>query len=105
VVPQVVEAIFNAVERGFSLPIVYNTSSYDSIRSIELLNGLIDIYLPDFKFWTAATSQRLCKARDYPEVTKNVIKTMHSQVGDLVFDRNGLAKKGLLVRQWLCLRM
>lgn len=54
--------------------------------------------MPDFKFWTSQTSERLCKARDYPEVTRNVIQEMHRQVGDLVFDENGLAKKGLLVR-------
>lgn len=83
---------------GFNLPIVYNTSSYDSMRSLELLEGLVDIYMPDFKFWTSQTSERLCKARDYPEVAKRVIKEMHRQVGDLVFDENGIAKKGLLVR-------
>ena len=98
VVPQVIEAIYEATKLGFNLPIVYNTSGYDSLRSLELLEGLVDIYMPDFKFWTPETSQRLCKARDYPEVTKQVIKEMHRQVGDLVFDANGLAKRGLLVR-------
>jgi len=98
VVPQVIEAIYYAVDRGFKLPIVYNTSSYDSVKSIELLDGLVDVYLPDFKFWHAATSQRLCKARDYPEVARRIITLMHRQVGDLVFDSNGLAKKGVLVR-------
>jgi len=97
-VPQVIEAIYYAVDRGFKLPIVYNTSSYDSVKSIELLDGLVDVYLPDFKFWHAATSQRLCKARDYPEVARRIITLMHRQVGDLVFDSNGLAKKGVLVR-------
>jgi len=98
VVPQVVEAIYLAVEAGLNLPIVYNTSSYDSVRSLQLLDGLVDIYMPDFKFWTAETSQKLCKAKDYPEVTKRVIKEMHRQVGDLVFTESGLAKQGLLVR-------
>lgn len=98
VVPQVVEALCMAVEGGLMLPLVYNTSSYDSLRSLELLDGLVDIYLPDFKFWTNETSQRLCKARDYPERTRAAIKEMHRQVGDLVFDSNGLAKSGLLVR-------
>ena len=98
VVPQVIEAIYEATKLGFNLPIVYNTSGYDSLRSLQLLEGLVDIYMPDFKFWTPETSQRLCKARDYPEVTKQVIKEMHRQVGDLVFDANGLAKRGLLVR-------
>ena len=60
---QVVEAIAVAVERGLRVPIVYNTSSYDALSSLELMEGLVDIYMPDFKFWTAATSERLCKAR------------------------------------------
>jgi len=98
VVPQVIEAIYVAVKNGFNLPIVYNTSSYDSMKSMELLDGLIDIYLPDFKFWTAATSQRLCKAKDYPAVARRIIKEMYRQVGDLTFDQNGIAKRGLLVR-------
>lgn len=98
VVPQVIEAIALAVEGGLFLPIVYNTSSYDSMRSLELLDGLVDIYMPDFKFWTEETSAKLCKARDYPSVTKAVITEMHRQVGDLIFDHNGLAKSGLLVR-------
>ena len=80
VVPQVIEAIALAVEGGLFLPIVYNTSSYDSMRSLELLDGLVDIYMPDFKFWTEETSAKLCKARDYPSVTKAVITEMHRQV-------------------------
>jgi len=98
VVPQVIEAIYYAVEGGLNLPIVYNTSSYDSMKSLQLLDGLIDVYMPDFKFWTSETSQRLCKARDYPEVTRRVVQEMHRQVGDLCFDERGLAKKGVLLR-------
>ena len=98
VVPQVIEAIYEAVKQGFKLPIVYNTSSYDSMKSMELLDGIVDIYMPDFKFWTESTSVRLCKARDYPTVTKRVIKEMYRQVGDLQFNANGIAQKGLLVR-------
>lgn len=98
VVPQVIEAIALAVEGGLRVPIVYNTSSYDSLRSLELLDGLVDIYMPDFKFWREDTSARLCKARDYPSVTRDAITEMHRQVGDLVFDHHGLAKCGLLVR-------
>ena len=59
---------------------MYNTSSYDSIRSLELLEGLVDIYMPDFKFWREDTSAKLCKARDYPVVTKAVITEMYRQV-------------------------
>merc|ERR1719312_2397043 len=98
VVPQVIESIALAVEGGLNVPIVYNTSSYDSMRSLELLDGLVDIYMPDFKFWSPDTSARLCKARNYPEVTRSVITEMYRQVGDLVFDHTGLAKSGLLVR-------
>jgi len=98
VVPQVIEAVYHAVELGLNLPIVYNTSGYDSLRSLQLLDGIVDIYMPDFKFWTAETSLKLCKAKDYPDVTKRVIKEMHRQVGDLIFDESGLAKSGLLVR-------
>ena len=65
---------------------------------LQLLDGLIDVYMPDFKFWTSETSQRLCKARDYPEVTRRVVLEMHRQVGDLCFDERGLAKKGVLLR-------
>ena len=72
--PQVVEAIAMAAEEGLRVPIVYNTSSYDSMKSLELMDGLVDIYMPDFKFWTRETSQRLCKARDYPDVARLVIK-------------------------------
>ena len=97
-VPQVIEAIYEAVNAGFRLPIVYNTSSYDSMKSLELLDGLIDIYMPDFKFWSESTSERLCKARNYPEVTRKIIKEMHRQVGALTFNSNGIAQKGLLVR-------
>lgn len=98
VVPQVVEAIIEAVDLGFSLPIVYNTSSFDSEASLRMLDGLVDIYMPDFKFWSPETAHRLCKSRSYPKVARKAIKMMHEQVGDLVFDSGGLAKKGLLVR-------
>jgi putative pyruvate formate lyase activating enzyme len=98
VVPQVVEAIAAAVDRGLSLPIVYNTSAYDSVSSLRLLDGLVDIYMPDFKFWTTETAKRLAKAKDYPEHARQAIREMHRQVGPLCFGRDGLAKRGLLVR-------
>ena len=83
VVPQVIEAIGFAVEGGLKVPIVYNTSAYDSSSSLALLDGLIDIYMPDFKFWEPETALRLCKAKDYPEVTRGVITEMHRLVGCL----------------------
>lgn len=98
VVPQVMEAIPLAVEQGLRIPIVYNTSAYDSMHSLKLLEGIVDIYLPDFKFWNNELSFLYMAARDYPEVARTAIKEMHRQVGDLRFDENGLAVRGLLVR-------
>lgn len=98
VVPQVVLSILHARELGLRLPIVYNTSAFDSLASIELLDGLVDIYMPDFKVWSNATSQRLLKADNYAATAMESIKAMHQQVGDLCFTPDGIAKKGLLVR-------
>jgi putative pyruvate formate lyase activating enzyme len=98
VAPQVVEAIAAAVPRGLRLPIVYNTSAYDAVRSLRLLDGLIDIYMPDFKFWTRESARRLAKAKDYPQRAREAIREMHRQVGPLRFGRDGLARRGLLVR-------
>lgn len=98
VVPQVVEAVAEAIDRGLSLPIVYNTSAYDSLHSIELMDGIVDIYMPDFKYASAERSRIYMKAENYPEVARAAIQAMHRQVGQLVFDENGLAKRGLLIR-------
>ncbi|KIW00503.1 uncharacterized protein PV09_08023 [Verruconis gallopava] len=98
VVPQVVLSILHARDLGLRLPIIYNTSSFDSLESLELLDGLIDIYMPDFKVWKDSTSKRLLKADNYTAVAMESIKAMHKQVGDLCFTSDGLAKKGLLVR-------
>ncbi|GKT47334.1 uncharacterized protein ColSpa_07515 [Colletotrichum spaethianum] len=98
VVPQVVLSILHAKELGLKVPIIYNTSSFDSLASLELLDGLVDIYLPDFKVWETATSKRLLKADDYAATARESIKAMHKQVGDLCFTGDGIAKKGILVR-------
>ncbi|NIM00971.1 MAG: radical SAM protein [Acidobacteria bacterium] len=98
VVPQVVEAIAEAVPRGLSVPIVYNTSAYDSLESLKLMEGLVDIYMPDFKFFSYEPSRRYLKAKDYPERAREAIREMHRQVGDLRFGPDGLARRGLLVR-------
>ncbi len=98
VAPQVVEALALAVPRGLRLPIVYNTSAYDSLASLHLMDGLVDIYMPDFKFWEPATARRLARARDYPEVARAAIAEMHRQVGVLRFDEDGIARRGVLVR-------
>ncbi len=98
VAPQVIEAIAVAVPRGLRLPIVYNTSAYDALASLKLLDGLIDIYMPDFKFWTTEAARRFVKAKDYPERAREAIREMHRQVGTLRFGPDGLARRGVLVR-------
>jgi putative pyruvate formate lyase activating enzyme len=98
VVPQIVEALALAVPAGLRVPLVYNTSAYDSLQSLELMDGLVDIYLPDFKFWEPATARRLAKAKDYPAVARAAITEMHRQVGVLRVDRSGVARRGVLLR-------
>jgi putative pyruvate formate lyase activating enzyme len=98
VAPQVIEAIAAAAPRGLAVPIVYNTSAYDALSSLRLLDGLVDIYMPDFKFWEPATSLGLGRARDYPERAREAILEMHRQVGPLTFGADGLARRGVLVR-------
>jgi putative pyruvate formate lyase activating enzyme len=98
VVPQVIEAVAAAVELGLRLPIVYNTSAYDSLESVALMRGIADIYMPDFKYWSNDVSGRYLKAADYPDAARAAIKAMHEQVGPLVFDEDGLARHGLLIR-------
>lgn len=98
VVPQILEALLIAVERGLRLPLVYNTSSYDSLESIALMNGIVDIYMPDFKFWDREHARKYALAPDYPEAARKVVKAMHEQVGPLVVDEFGLALRGVIVR-------
>lgn len=98
VVPQMLEAVATAIERGLRLPIVYNTSAYDSVDSLKLLDGIVDIYMPDVKFWKSETAGRLCRAGDYPRRAREAISEMHRQVGPLKFTTNSLACRGLLVR-------
>ncbi|OOQ88028.1 putative pyruvate formate lyase activating enzyme [Penicillium brasilianum] len=98
VVPQVVLSILAARDMGLRIPIIYNTSSFDSLDSLKLLDGLVDIYLPDFKVWRNETSKRLLKADNYTATAMESIKEMHRQVGDLSFTSDGIAKKGVLLR-------
>jgi putative pyruvate formate lyase activating enzyme len=98
VVAQILEAVDLAAQQGLRLPIVYNTGAYDSLESLRLLDGVVDIYMPDFKFWEPAVGRQMAKAPDYGEVTCRAIKEMHRQVGYLMIDSNGLARRGLLVR-------
>jgi putative pyruvate formate lyase activating enzyme len=97
--PQMARAILIAAERGFKLPIVYNTNAYDSVEVLKLLDGIVDVYLPDLKYADADAGFQFSKIRDYPLHARAAIKEMHRQMGDeLVFDQNGLLKRGLLIR-------
>jgi len=98
VVPQVIEAVAIAVADGLHLPIVYNTGAYDSLDSLRQLDGLIDIYMPDFKLWSPQAGARYLGAKDYGQCARQVIAEMHRQVGDLRFAPDGIACRGLLVR-------
>lgn len=98
VLPQILEALPFAIEKGLHLPLVYNTSGYDSVESLQLLEDIVDIYMPDFKFWNPEHAKRYAHAYDYPEVARLALKEMYQQVGDLVMDRNGLASRGVLIR-------
>jgi putative pyruvate formate lyase activating enzyme len=98
VVPQVIEALAVAIPLGLDLPVVYNTSAYDSLESVAAMDGLVDIYMPDFKYWSDEPSRVYLKAVDYPAHARAAIKAMHEQVGPLVVDESGLARRGLLIR-------
>jgi putative pyruvate formate lyase activating enzyme len=98
VVPQILEALPLAIESGLRLPIVYNTNGYDSLESLELLDGIVDIYMPDFKYWDSERARKYSRAPDYPQVARRALKEMYRQVGDLVLDEDGLARRGLLIR-------
>jgi putative pyruvate formate lyase activating enzyme len=98
VVPQILEALDIAVEHGLDIPLVYNTGGYDRVETLKLLDGVMDVYMPDFKFWDARWADRFCNAPDYRERATEALREMHRQVGNLTFDSAGLAVKGLLVR-------
>jgi len=98
VVPQILEALPLAFARGLEVPIVYNTSAYDSLDSLRLMDGIVDVYMPDFKLWTSEAARRYLKRADYPAVARETIVEMNRQVGDLVLDGNGMARRGLIVR-------
>ena len=98
VVPQILSALDMAIDGGLKIPLVYNSSGYDKVETLELLEGVIDIYMPDFKFWDPAIAEQTCNAPDYPDVAAKAIVEMHRQVGDLQLDENGIATRGLLLR-------
>lgn len=98
VVPQILQALIIAVENGLRVPLVYNTGGYDKVDTLKILDGIFDIYMPDFKFWDAPWAEKFCTAPDYRKIVVAAIKEMHRQVGDLAVDESGIAVKGLLVR-------
>ncbi len=97
-VPQIVRAIADAVPLGLKIPLVYNTNSYDSIRTLKQLDGIIDIYLPDLKYAANSQARKYSKACNYVLHSRNAIKEMHRQVGELVVDNAGVAQRGVIVR-------
>ena len=98
VVPFILDALELAAGMGLHLPLVYNTGGYDSLKTLELLDGIVDIYMPDMKYAVAQTAERFSGIKNYPKVNKAAIKEMYRQVGDLLVDEQGVAQRGLLVR-------
>lgn len=98
VVPQILEALLIAGHEGLRLPLVYNTGGYDSLDTLRLLDGIIDIYMPDMKYSNPQIARRYSKIINYPAINQAAVREMHRQVGDLVLDEKGIARRGLLVR-------
>ncbi|MBI5212818.1 MAG: radical SAM protein [Nitrospirae bacterium] len=96
--PMILHSIAIASEKGLNIPIVYNCGGYEAIESLKNLDGIIDIYMPDFKYSNPEMALKYSKAKDYPETAKAAIKEMHRQVGDLIIDEKGVAVRGILVR-------
>lgn len=97
-VPQILEALVSAVEDGLTVPLVYNTGGYDSQETLSLLDGVVDIYMPDIKFGSDEAGKKYTGVPDYFSVVRRAVKEMYRQVGDLQVDKNGIAVRGLLVR-------
>jgi putative pyruvate formate lyase activating enzyme len=96
--PMILRSLLIASEKGLNLPLVYNCGGYESLHAIGILDGVVDIYMPDFKYMDPAMSLKYSEAEDYPESAKAAIEEMHRQVGDLVTDQRGVALRGLLIR-------
>jgi putative pyruvate formate lyase activating enzyme len=97
-VAQILQAVALAAERGLALPLVYNTGGYDSPEALALLDGVVDVYMPDVKYADSEVARRLSRVQGYAEVVRAAVREMHRQVGDLVLGEDGLARRGLLVR-------
>jgi len=98
VVPQILEALEIAIELGLRLPLVYNSGGYDSVETLKILDGVVDIYMPDMKYSDEKIAEELSDIKDYPSVNRAAVKEMHRQVGDLQIDEDGIAVRGLLIR-------
>ena len=98
VVPQILEALPVAIQQGLKLPLVYNSGGYDAVSTLQLLEGIVDIYMPDTKFSDPRVAKRLCLAENYPQCAQKAIREMHRQTGDLQLDQSGIATQGLLIR-------
>jgi putative pyruvate formate lyase activating enzyme len=98
VVPQILAAVLIAAQAGLRIPLVYNTGGYDSLAMLRILDGVIDIYMPDMKYSDPNIARRYSKIRNYPQVNQTAVKEMYHQVGDLILDHQGIAQRGLLVR-------
>jgi len=98
IVAQIIAAVEIAAGQGLQLPLVYNTGGYDSQEALTLLDGIVDIYMPDMKYADSAIARRYSRVRDYVPINQAAVKEMHRQVGDLVLDEDGIAQRGLLVR-------
>lgn len=101
VVPAILRALKLAISEGLNIPFIYNTGGYDDIETLRILDGVVDIYMPDFKFWNEQIAGELCNAINYPSVACDAIKEMHRQVGRLLIERDGIARRGLLIRHLL----
>ena len=98
VVPQILAALEIAIPSGLNIPLVFNSGGYDRPATLRLLEGVFDIYMPDFKFWNRDIAESSCQAGDYAEVACRALKEMHRQVGDLIIDDAGVARQGLIIR-------
>ena len=98
VVAQILAALAMACEQGLKIPLVYNSGGYDRVETLQLLDRIVDVYMPDFKFWDPSVAKLTCHASDYPQIAQAALREMYRQVGDLVVDDQGIAKRGLLVR-------
>ena len=98
VVPYILDALEVAAGKGLNLPLVYNSGGYDSLETLKLLDGIVDIYMPDMKYSDGKVAEELSGVKDYPSINRAAVKEMHRQVGDLQTDKQGIARRGLLVR-------